>query len=106
MRTTNCGELNVVHRWISSVNRLRTYRLGLGRLLSPPVDQAAVDEYAVGRPVLGQRERLVAVRRLPLHPLEDGLRLGPRAHAQDVGAGDVQKCLEVVATVNLLGGYR
>ena len=88
------------------MNRLRTYRLGLGRLLPPPVDQTAVDEHAVGRPILWERERLVAVRRLPLHPLEDRLRLGPRTHAQDVGAGDVQKCLEVVATVYLLGGYR
>ena len=70
------------------------------------MDQAAVDEYAVGRPVLGQRERLVAVRRLPLHPLEDGLRLGAGADAQHVGAGDVQERLEVVTPVNLCGGDR
>ena len=65
------------------------------------MDQAAVDEYAIGCPVLGQRECLVAVRRLSLHPLEDGLRLGAGADAQHVGAGDVQKRLEVVTSVNL-----
>ena len=60
--------------------------------------------YAVGRPVLGQRECLVAVRRLSLHPLEDGLRLGAGADAQHVGAGDVEERLQVVTAVDLQGG--
>ena len=80
-----------------------THRLRFGRLLPAPVDEGAVDEHAVGRPVLGQRERLVAVRRLPLHPLQHGLRLGAGADAQHVGAGDVEERLQVVTAVDLQG---
>ena len=77
------------------------YRVGLRRLVSAPVDERAVDVEAVRGPVLRQRQRLVPVRRLALHPLEHPLRLTARAHADHVRACHRQEVLERVGAFNL-----
>ena len=51
--------------------------------------------------VLRQRQRLVPVRGLALHALEDPLRLAARAHADHVRAGHRQEVLERVGTFDL-----
>jgi hypothetical protein len=51
--------------------------------------------------VLRQRQRLVPVRRLPFHSLQDPLRFAAGPHADHVRPGHRQEVLERVGTFNL-----
>ncbi len=65
------------------------------------MDERAIDENPICGPVLGQRQRLVAMRGLSLHSLEDALGFGTSANADHVGTRHVQERFQVERTVNL-----